>query len=202
MNMFKVDMHVHTLLGGDAATRPDEVVPRAKLAGLDAVCITEHHSYDLSKPFDAISRDSGFPIFRGMEYRAREGHLLVFGVPAGKSDLMPGLPMQHAIDWINKRGGAAVPAHPYQATMSGLYLGSKLLKLQGITAIETLNASATDKENQQAQNAAQHMDLPGIGGSDAHGPLTIGRGCTLFPYPLATLADLVEALKNGDFKTG
>ncbi|MBW1947899.1 MAG: PHP domain-containing protein, partial [Deltaproteobacteria bacterium] len=63
--MFKVDLHIHTTLGGDSFIQPDELVARSIEVGLDAVCVTEHNSYSLSKPFNKISRETGFPIFRG-----------------------------------------------------------------------------------------------------------------------------------------
>ena len=199
--MFKVDLHVHSVLGGDAITRPEEVVPAARQAGLDGICITEHHDHALSQPFDAIARDTGFPIFRGMEYRADEGHLLVFGVAAGRSDLWPGLPMQQAIDWVNRQGGVAIPAHPFQTSLSGRCLGKRVLLLQRIPALETLNASATPSENLRAQQAAERLALAGIGGSDAHGPVAIGRAYTAFPEALKGSADLTRALQSGMYST-
>jgi len=195
--MFLVDMHVHTTLGGDSLIRPEEVADCARRAGMDAVCITEHHSYDLSHPFAEISRQTGFPVFRGLEYRAAEGHLLIYGVPASRSDLPPGLPMQNAIDWVCARGGAAVAAHPFQKTMAGTALGNRLLELKNLAGVETFNASLTDRENRLAADAAREMGLCGIGGSDAHGPHVLGRACTGFDRRLQTISELVAALKNG-----
>lgn len=199
-NMFRIDMHVHTVLGGDSRIRPEEVADRARAAGLDAVCITEHHSWDLSRPFDEISRKTGFPIFRGLEYRAAEGHLLIYGVCAGRADLPPGLPMQNAIDWVCARGGAAVPAHPFQRGMVGKALGSAVLDLEHIVAIETLNASLGDEENRLAADAARKMGLSGIGGSDAHGPQVLGKAFTVFAGPILSMDGLVRALKAGGYR--
>jgi hypothetical protein len=199
--MFKIDMHIHTLLGGDSAITPLEVVPCALWAGLDGVCITEHHDYGLSAPFDEIARKTGFPIFRAMEYRAAEGHLLIYGLPVGKSDLMPGLPIQYAIDWVDRQGGVAICAHPYQTSLSGQCLGQRVFELNHMVALETFNASATLQENQQAQAAAKKLNLAGIGGSDAHGPRAIGRAYTLFPHPIHTLEELVCALKSRQYET-
>jgi hypothetical protein len=193
-------MHVHTILGGDALIRPEEVVGRAREAGLDAVCITEHHSFDLSAPFDAIAEKAGFPILRGFEYGAAEGHLLVYGVRAGKSDMPPGLPIQTAIDRVVSMGGVAVPAHPFQKGMVGRALGSDLLALKNLVAVETVNGSASDTDNQKAMEAAGRMGLCGIGGSDAHGIHVMGRVCTLFPGPVETVSGLVEALKKGGYR--
>jgi histidinol phosphatase-like PHP family hydrolase len=59
--MFTIDLHVHTVLGGDSVIEVDELVPRCRDVGLDAVCVTEHHSYFLSDPFKDVSRKTGFP---------------------------------------------------------------------------------------------------------------------------------------------
>lgn len=198
--MFRIDLHVHSTLGGDSLIHPEDLVLHAKKAGLDAVCITEHHSWGLSAPFDDISRATGFPILRGLEYRAAEGHLLIYGVRAGKGDLLPGLPLQTAIDWVCDRGGIAVPAHPFQKTMAGTALGNGIFSLKNITAIETINASVPDAENQAAMAAAKKMRISGIGGSDAHGLHVLGKACTLFPTPILSDKDLVCALKAGDYR--
>lgn len=197
--MFKIDLHIHSSLGGDSNIEPEDLVPRARAVGLDAVCVTEHHSHALSAPFDKISRESGFPIFRGMEYRAAEGHLLVFGVRAGRGDLLSGLPMQDAIDWVHARGGVAVPAHPYQKDMVGGMLGDLVLALQGLYALEVANASVSPADNRLALQAAAMLGLKGIGGSDAHGLLTVGRAYTCFPSPIRTDKELVEALRHGTY---
>ena len=197
--MFKIDLHVHSALGGDSNIEPDELVGRARAAGLAAVCVTEHHSHALSAPFDEISRQSGFPIFRGMEYRAAEGHLLIFGVRAGRSDLLSGLPMQDAIDWVHNRGGVAIPAHPYQKDMVGGSLGDRVLALQGLHALEVANGSASPADNRLALQAAAILGLKGIGGSDAHGLLTVGQAYTLFPSPIKTEKELIEALRHGTY---
>ena len=197
--MFKIDLHVHSVLGGDSNIKPEDLVEQARAADLDAVCVTEHHSHALSAPFDEISRKSGFPIFRGMEYRAAEGHLLVFGVKVGRGDLLSGLPMQDAIDWVQAGGGVAIPAHPYQKDMVGGLLGDRVLGLQGLHALEVANGSASPADNRFALQAAAILGLKGIGGSDAHGLLTVGQAYTLFPSPIRTEKELIEALRHGSY---
>jgi len=197
--MFKIDLHIHSSLGGDSNIEPDDLVERARAVGLDAVCVTEHHSHALSSPFDELSRKSGFPIFRGMEYRAAEGHLLVFGVKAGRSDLLSGLPMQDAIDWVHAGGGVAIPAHPYQKDMVGGLLGDRVLALQGLYALEVANGSVSPADNRLALQASSILGLKGIGGSDAHGLLTVGQAYTLFPSPIRTEEELIEALRHGTY---
>jgi predicted metal-dependent phosphoesterase TrpH len=197
--MFKIDMHIHTVLGKDSIIQTDELVPLAIQAGLDAVCITEHHSYDLSQPFADISQSTGFPIFRGMEYKALEGHLLIYGLSLGRGDMPSQMPMQQVIDWVQKRGGVAVPAHPFQKNMFGQCLGDRLCKLEGLYAVETDNGSATPVENKKALDGADALKVGKIGGSDAHGPNGIGKVFTVFPVLVRSMIELVSALKSGNY---
>ncbi|MBI5602945.1 MAG: PHP domain-containing protein [Deltaproteobacteria bacterium] len=197
--MFKIDLHVHTALGGDSILKPHELVSRARQVGLDAVCVTEHHSSFLSDPLKKISTETGFPVFQGLEYRAMEGHLLIFGLKIGQSDLLKGLPMQWTIDWVQKRGGVAVPAHPYQRDTLNGFLGDKVLEIEHIIALEALNASLSARENHLALKAANLLGIKGIGGSDAHGPSVLGRAYTLFPDLIRTEEELVQALRSGEY---
>ena len=197
--MFKVDLHVHTVLGGDSNIQPDDLVVRALEVGLDAVCVTEHHSYALSEPVEEISRGTNFPIFRGAEYRAAEGHLLVFGAKVEKSELLPGLPMQFAVDWAHRKGGVAIPAHSYQKGIVGSYLGDRVLELKNLIALEVINGSATSEENRRALEAAIHLGVKGIGGSDAHGLHGLGKVYTLFPEPIRTEEELIWALRYSEY---
>jgi predicted metal-dependent phosphoesterase TrpH len=197
--MFKIDLHVHTVFGGDSILKPDELVSRSRQVGLDAVCVTEHHSYFLSDPYREISAKTGFPIFQGLEYRAQEGHLLIFGMKVEEEDLPTRLPIQWTVDWVQQRGGVAVPAHPYQRGVVDGFPGDRILEVENLFALETLNASRPFQENHLAVKAASLLGINGIGGSDAHGPLVLGRGYTLFPEPVRTEDELVQMLRNGGY---
>lgn len=197
--MFKIDLHIHTRLGGDSLIEPQDLVARAREVGLDAACITEHHSYDLSKPFDEISRTADFPIFRAMEYRADNGHLLIYGVRVTRGNLPSGLPMQKAVDWAQKNGGVAVPAHPYQHSLAGQYPGDDIFKIRGLLALEIMNGSVSSEGNRRAGEAAKKLGINGIGGSDAHGLQVLGKAYTCFACPITSMQDLTAALKTGSY---
>jgi predicted metal-dependent phosphoesterase TrpH len=188
-SMFKIDLHIHTRLGGDSLITPEAVV----------VCITEHHSHDLSEPFDEISRQADFPIFRAMEYRADNGHVLVYGVRATRGNLPSGLPVQKAVDWVQKNGGVAVPAHPYQHSLTGQFMGDDILKISGLFALEALNGSVSPEGNRRAEKAAGHLGINGIGGSDAHGLQVLGKAYTCFTDPVTSMKKLITALKGGNY---
>jgi predicted metal-dependent phosphoesterase TrpH len=197
--MFKIDLHIHTSLGGDSLIEPQDLVDRALAVGMDAVCITEHHSYDLSEPFDEISRMANFPILRAMEYRADNGHLLIYGIRVTRGNLPSGLPMQKAVDWVQKNGGVAIPAHPYQHSLAGQYLGDDILKISGLFALEVLNGSVSPEGNRRAEKAAGKLGINGIGGSDAHGLQVLGKAYTCFPAAVASMKELVTALKSDNY---
>jgi predicted metal-dependent phosphoesterase TrpH len=197
--MFKIDLHVHTALGGDSIIKPEELISRSRQVGLDAVCVTEHHSYFLSDPFRKISAETGFPVFQGLEYRAMEGHVLIFGVRIGEADLLKGMPMQWAVDWVHKRGGVAIPAHPYQKHNFNGFLGDKVLEIKHLFALEALNASLSFQENHRALKAATRLGIKSIGGSDAHGPSVLGRAYTLFQETIRSEEKLTQALRGGNF---
>jgi predicted metal-dependent phosphoesterase TrpH len=197
--MFKIDLHVHTSLGGDSIIKPEELVPRCREIGLDAVCVTEHHSYFLSNPYQKIASQTGFPIFQGLEYRAKEGHLLIFGVKADLEDLPKMLSMQWTIDWVQARGGIAIPAHPYQNGMVHGFPGDGILELENLLALEVLNASLSSTENHRAFKAAEQMGIKGVAGSDAHGTGVLGRAYTEFKEEIKTEAELVQALLESEY---
>ena len=197
--MFNIDLHVHSVFSGDSTIQPEEIVSHAVAAGLDAVCVTEHDSYSSSKPFQEISRKTHFPIFRAVEYRSLEGHLLIFGLKVRRADLFPRLTMQQAVDWVHSRGGVAVPAHPYEISMTGSSLGDAVLNLRGLIALETVNGSLSEEANLKAGRAAAQLGLQGIGGSDAHGIQALGKAYTAFPEPIGTIDELVSALRRGGY---
>jgi len=197
--MFKIDLHVHTVFGKDSLIRPEELVSRSRHVGLDAVCVTEHHSYFLSDPYKEISARTGFPIFQGLEYRALEGHLLIYGLKIDEEDLPPRLPMEWTLEWVHRKGGVAVPAHPYQQWSLSGFPGDRLLEMHNLLALETLNGSLSNWENRQAMEMARRLGIKGIGGSDAHGPSVLGRAYTVFSGRIGSEGELVSALKNGDY---
>ena len=195
----KIDMHVHSKLGKDCLAEPEEIVAHARKIGLDAICITEHHSYLASEPFERISEKEGFPVFRGAEYHSANGHLLIFGVQDDGFNRGYYLPAQDIIDYVVSRGGIVIPAHPYK-TGYRFYMGDYLFKLKGIVAIETLNGRTSDAQNALAEKARAKLGLKGIGGSDAHRPENVGKVYTLFDEKITSMADLLKALRFGNYR--
>ncbi len=48
------DFHLHTAFSGDSETPPERQIEKAVLLGMERICITDHHDYDVSSPIDFI----------------------------------------------------------------------------------------------------------------------------------------------------
>ncbi|MBI4651941.1 PHP domain-containing protein [Candidatus Desantisbacteria bacterium] len=195
----KIDMHVHSIYSGDSTLEPREMIKKAKEIGLDAICITDHHSFIASQFVEDVARKENFKIFRGAEYHSEWGHVLIYGVYDDNFNSGRYLPIQEIIDKIQKEGGVVVPSHPYHRGYSR-YLGDNIFKLKNLYAMETYNARRTDEENNLAQKASVMLKLPGIGSSDAHSVEELGRAYTVFQDHISNIKELVTALKRGRFK--
>lgn len=194
-----IDTHCHTKYSYDNWLEPLELIRRAKLMGIDAVCITEHYSYEASEPVERIGRDEGLLVLRGVEISTDRGHLLAYGIEDdgwnvwGRNNY---LPLADVIGRINDLGGICVPAHPFREIGVASLLDG-LLDLQGIVAVESHNGGNSDADNELALRAATHMRLPTLGGSDCHKVGAVGRCATEFTRPVADMAGFVAAVRAG-----
>jgi hypothetical protein len=73
-----------------------------------------------------------------------------------------------------------------------------IFTLEGLSAVEGLDARRKGSTNDLAVEAADHMGLPCVGGSGARESLDdIGKAATLFRDPVRSEADLAAQLKAG-----
>jgi predicted metal-dependent phosphoesterase TrpH len=119
--------------------------------------------------------------------------------------LPPGRPATETIAAVHAQGGLCIAAHPFDWAVPSL--GQHGLREQcygrrqgqwPLDGAEVMNASLTwprDTANNVAQQAAQQLALPALGGSDAHSLATVGRGYTLFNGRSAD--DLYRAIETG-----
>lgn len=194
-----IDTHCHTKYSYDNWLEPLDLIRRAKLLGIDAVCITEHYSYEASEPVEQIGRDEGVLVLRGAEISTDRGHLLVYGIEDdgwnvwGRNNY---LPLGAVIERINALGGICVPAHPFRE-MGVASLLEGLLGLAGIAGVESHNGGNSDDTNSRAMQAAKQMQLPTLGGSDCHKVAAVGRCATKFERSVTCMADFIAAVRSG-----
>ncbi len=193
----KIDLHVHTNHSFDASGSPEEVLEHAKKIGLDGIAITEHNSYHKTEIFLSMASQYNLHVFAGAEVPTLNGHYLVFSEDVGRWNSYSHAlyNAQDLINKVNEVGGVVICAHPYRF---GLGYGGRAVKnMLGLTAIEVYNGGNRNGENKNALELAEEMNLPGIGGSDAHRIEEIGRCYTEFSVPVSNLSDLIHALKHG-----
>ena len=195
----RIDLHCHTLYSNDNYLEPRDLICRARERGLDGVVVTEHHSYQASRPLDRIAREEGFLVLRGVEVSTNRGHVLLYGVRDdswnrwGRNNY---LGAGEVLAAAAAAGAVAVAAHPFR--MNDLYaLGDGIYRLGGLAAVETANGANRLEEDDQAAEAARALGLPQVGGSDCHDAAQVGPCYTLFERQIASMDDLVRELSAG-----
>ena len=194
-----IDTHCHTRYSHDNWLEPVDLIRRAKVLGIDAVCITEHHSYEASEPIEKVGREEGMLVLRGVEISTDHGDVLAYGVQDdswntwGRDNY---LPLIEVLDRIRSLGAIAVPAHPFRKVGLASFLG-EVLAVQGITAIESHNGGNCGDDNELAIMAATQMALPTLGGSDCHRTVEVGRCATEFSVPVTCMAEFIAAIRAG-----
>ena len=92
----RFDHHLHTSRHSpDSEVDPLELVERAAEIGLDGVVITEHdYQWDAGELGELAARAAPLRVFSGAEVSAREGHFLVYGLPA-LDEVPPGVELAY-----------------------------------------------------------------------------------------------------------
>lgn len=199
-----IDLHVHSHHTRGSALAPRDVVRRAKEAGLDGVAFTDLNTLDGLDEIRAAGREEGLLALCGVELATDRGHYLCFFPDPSKVPAPPQIfgsatpwPVRDVLAKVRELGGAVVAAHPYDKTVDKPS-GDFIFTLDGLSAIEGLNARRAGPANDLAVEAADHMNLPCTGGSGALEALDpIGKAATLFREPVASEADLVRQLRAG-----
>jgi predicted metal-dependent phosphoesterase TrpH len=198
-----IDLHVHSnhTRGCTAAVR--DVVRRAREVGLDGVAITDLNTLEGLAEVREAAKAEGFLALCGIEVATDRGHYLCFfpdparvPAPAQMFGSATPWPVREVLAKVRELGGAVVAAHPYDKTIDRPS-GDVIFTLDGLSAVEGLNASRRSATNDLAVEAADHMNLPCTGASGAHELQAIGKAATLFREPVASEADLVAQLKAG-----
>lgn len=188
-----IDMHIHTSFSPCSVINTSNLLQRARGAGLDGICITDHDTTASKILFDKASSNKGLCVIVGMEYATSKGDFLVFGpteyVPAG-------LDAEELVTWIKKEGGVAIPAHPFRKSRP-----TNPEILSSFEIVEALNGRNSPSENESCKRwLAQYGNgTRQTGGSDAHTPEEIGRTVTVFKGNIYGIEDLITALHSEDY---
>src|SRR5947209_20039574 len=113
--MAKIDHHLHTSRHSpDSVIEPEELIVRARSAGLDGVVITEHdYQWEPDELAELGRSAGGLVVLSGAEVSAREGHFLVYGLPS-LDEAPPGIRLAELLRVVRRHGAAIVAAHPFR----------------------------------------------------------------------------------------
>lgn len=190
-----IDLHVHQDgHSKDSQLNIDQAIEEAKTKGLDVLCITDHDDLGLRIEAERLSLKHNFLVIVGVEIYTLEGDLLCYGI-----DELPDsrLSAQATIDFVHERGGVCIAAHPYRHNNRGLK--DLMFELQGLDGIEVYNGRTDVASNLRAYEAAQILNLPMTGSSDAHSKGEIGQYMTHFHDAITSETDFLMAIKAGRF---
>ncbi len=189
--MFAVDLHTHTRFFHGFEARPTrfdpigaELLARfARWRGLDGVAVTNHDYY---ADFDTEHRP--FRMIPGVEVTTTAGHALVVG-PHPPSRTVPGkLTPQEVVTLAHDAGCAAIIAHPYRR--------SSIHESEACFDAVEINGKHP-QEIDRVRELAERLDLPIVGGSDAHFPFEVGRTFTAFETASLTPASIAAEIREG-----
>ncbi|MBI2765750.1 MAG: PHP domain-containing protein [Chloroflexi bacterium] len=211
-----IDLHAHTWpRSHDSVLNPDDLVARAKNAGLDAICFTEHDTVWDFKSIEELRAKHNFLVLAGIEISTDDGHILAFGIDRYVFGMHRS---RELASYTERSNGALVAAHPYRRQMpwfsrndeeyqAALEKASRNPAYQYVQALETLNGRGSDKENEFARRLRDMMDLPGTAGTDSHAISDVGKCATHFEKEVHDERELIEELRAGryyavDLRTG
>ena len=198
-----LDLHVHSVFSGDSPVKPFEyarrIIEMRAEYDLSGFVLMEHNHFITKDECDleGLSRECGLVILSGVEVDTYWGHLLVYGMtePLWEKIQENGSRKQEPVALARaalEEGALCVPAQPFRGWIG---MGERSRELEGICAVETINASDKENENAPAKRLAEKMGWAGTGGSDAHFPLELGKAMTGFSKPVGAMQDIIGEIK-------
>lgn len=192
---FRLDLHVHSRHSDDGAGSVLELARVAQRKGLGGFALTDHDTVAGHAEIEAAAERTGLLIVPGIEVTSAEGHLLALGVT---QPIPRGLDAAETVERIDALGGLAVAAHPLRLFTG---IGPTMLRERAaagvLHAAEAANARERALVQQNTDRLCRSLGLTLTGGSDAHWVQDLGNAWTGFDEPLATVDDVLEALRRG-----
>ncbi len=194
----RVDLHCHSTASAvsklgvqralglpECATPPEEVYELAKRRGMDFVTITDHDTIDgalelAAKYDDAFVSEELTASFRG---EAQAVHILCWGITPDDHERLQSLAtdVEAVANELRQRSIACALAHPFYAVEAPLLPRHRRRLAQLFPIWETRNGSRARELNAPAVVYIETHGGTGVGGSDDHAGVDIGRTFTQTP---------------------
>jgi predicted metal-dependent phosphoesterase TrpH len=203
-----IDMHAHTWpRSHDSVLNPDDLIERAKTAGLDAICFTEHDTVWNYREIEELRAKHNFLVLAGVEISTDDGHILAFGIEKYVFGMHRSNELAAHVDKVD---GAMVAAHPYRRQMpwfsrsdeeyqQALERASRNPAYKYVSAMEEINGRGSDKENEFSRRLIKMMGMPGTGGTDSHSIQDVGKCATYFEKQISDERELITEIRAGRY---
>ena len=184
----------------ECATPPEEVYALALRRGMDLVTITDHDT--ISGVLEIADRPDVFvseELTAGFRGEPQEVHILCWGITPDDHDWL----QAHAGDvdgvaeYLHGNGIACALAHPFYAVAAPLTARHRRRLARLFPVWETRNGSRARELNMPAAIYIETHGGAGVGGSDDHAGVDIGRTWTETP-PASTPEQFLRRLRRGD----
>ena len=160
----------------DSLMHPAQLLRTARTKGIDRIIVTDHNTIRGALASQELAPEM---VIVGEEIQTTEGELLAAFVAR---EVPAGLEPAAAIKMLKDQNAFISVSHPFDAMRSS-WKAETLAALRGdLDAVEVFNARTTRKHYNSAGIAfANEHKLPGTAGSDAHGPIEVGKALMLLP---------------------
>jgi glycosyltransferase involved in cell wall biosynthesis/predicted metal-dependent phosphoesterase TrpH len=209
----RVDMHCHSTASEvsklgvqralglpECATPPEEVYELAKRRGMDFVTITDHDTIDgvlaIADRPDVFVSEELTAHFRG---EPQAVHVLCYGITPEDHEWLQANSddVELCAMYLYDREITCALAHPYYAVGAPLTARHRRRLAELFEIWETRNGARARELNRPAAMYVETLDGIGIGGSDDHAGVDIGRTWTEAPCA-ATPAEFLAHMRTGN----
>jgi glycosyltransferase involved in cell wall biosynthesis/predicted metal-dependent phosphoesterase TrpH len=208
----RVDMHCHSTASQvsklgvqralglpECATPPEEVYELAKRRGMDFVTITDHDTIDgvlaIADRDDVFVSEELTAKFRG---EPQAVHVLCYGITVEDHEWLQANSgdVELCAMYLYDREIVCALAHPYYAVGAPLSARHRRRLAELFDIWETRNGARAHELNRPAAMYVETLDGTGIGGSDDHAGIDIGRTWTEAPAA-RTPAEFLRHVREG-----
>ncbi|MHB8240549.1 MAG: glycosyltransferase [Solirubrobacteraceae bacterium] len=209
----RVDMHCHSTASQESrlgvqraiglpecATPPEELYALAKRRGMDFVTITDHDTIagalEIADRPDVFVSEELTASFRGQPQAV---HVLCYDITPEDHDWLQAHSgdVEECAVYLQEREIACALAHPYYTVGAPLTAAHRRRLAELFSVWETRNGARAPELNSPAATYVVTRDGIGIGGSDDHAGVDIGRTFTESP-PASSPAEFLAHMRGGD----
>jgi glycosyltransferase involved in cell wall biosynthesis/predicted metal-dependent phosphoesterase TrpH len=214
----RVDLHCHSTASQlsrlgiqrslglpECATPPEEVYALAKRRGMDFVTITDHDTIagclELEGRPDCFVSEELTARFAG---EPQAVHVLCYGITPGDHEWLQANSgdLEACAAYLHENGVACALAHPFFNVAAPLTRRHRRRLAELFPVWEVRNGSRAAELNMPAAVYVDTHGGTGIGGSDDHAGVDIGRTFTEVPAGARSPEEFLQQLRRGDAEAG